>query len=302
MLKSSKIFIGLNALLLIGLTMSGSWYIEYQFYIALILVILLGIPHGAVDHILFIKNTKSNTLKFYGFYLSFIVSILVLWLILPLWSMVFFLVISAYHFGQSQFSKFSLLIANTRAFLYASWGVSILSGLSLYNYEELSQLFTSSADIEGLMKLFEPSILTVVLISSSLCFFFLLIMNYRAFSKKQFGIEVLLFILIHISFYFHSLLLGFSLYFATLHSFQVLKEEYAFLFSKSKNFNFSLFLSKLIPYTIVSLIGIALLLSLSHFEIIPLSKTLLIFMSVSALTLPHSMVMENFYASVFKSN
>ncbi len=301
MFKPSKIFIVLNALLLAGLSLSGAWYLEYQFYLAVILVVLFGIPHGAIDHILFVKNTKSNYLRFYGLYLSLIALIFVLWLLIPLTSMVFFLVISAYHFGQSQFSKYTLVTKKARAILYISWGVSILSGLSFYNYNELAELFTSSTDIVNLLELFQPQALIVVLFLSSICFFVVLAYNYKAFSIKQLGLEFILFLLIHLCFYFHSLLLGFSLYFATLHSFQVLKEEYKFLNSKVKYLNMASFLTKLLPYTIISLVGITVMLCLSHYQIIPFSKTLLIFMSISALTLPHSMVMENFYSTLFRS-
>ena len=296
MLKSSNLFIALNAILFIALAFGGGWYEDNQMYIAVLLIVLFGIPHGAVDHILFMENTKTDSRRFYVFYLSLICLILVLWLVFPILSLVFFLLLSAYHFGQSQFIRYSDLPRVSALVIYSSWGVSILSGLSLYNSDELKQILSSSSDMSGLLSVFQPRLLIVVLSISSLCFLLTFAYYKKAFSKRRFVIELLLFAFIHVCFYYHSLL-GFSVYFATLHSFQVLKEEYVFLSKRITHFNFRSFLFKLIPYTLLSLVGIVLMLGLSHLEFIPLSKTLLIFMSISALTLPHSMVMENFYLS-----
>lgn len=299
MLKASNIFIVLNVLLFVALAFAGSWYNDNQMLIAVLLVVVFGIPHGAVDHILFMETNKANPIRFYVFYLSLISVILGLWLAFPTLSLVFFLFLSAYHFGQSQFSRFSNLSKASTLIIYASWGMSILSGLAYYNYEELYQLLSSSQDLNILLEVFQPQILFVSLLMSSLCFIVAFTYNLNAFTQKRFLIELGLFMLIHVCFYFHSLLLGFSLYFATLHSIQVLKEEYGFLSKKIIHFNLRSFLLKLIPYTLLSVIGIVIVLGLSHLEIIPLSKTLVIFMAVSALTLPHSMVMENFYQSKF---
>jgi hypothetical protein len=75
----------------------------------------------------------------------------------------------------------------------------------------------------------------------------------------------------------------------------VLSEEFDYLKAIRGSFDVKKFVKLLAPYTILSLVGCALLIGLSHFEIIGLSNILIAFILISALTLPHSIVMEDFY-------
>ena len=45
--------------------------LENQLIYSSILILLLGIPHGAIDHVLFFKKRKMSQLKFYSLYLGF---------------------------------------------------------------------------------------------------------------------------------------------------------------------------------------------------------------------------------------
>ena len=71
------------------------------------------------------------------------------WLVLPLWSFIFFLLVSAFHFGQSQFSdiqsvsKMSLRVSNL------TWGLSVLSSLIYYRANELSILFSQYNNVNN---------------------------------------------------------------------------------------------------------------------------------------------------------
>ena len=110
--------------------------------------------------------------------------------------------------------------------------------------------------------------------------------------------EALLFGLIHLCFYTLPLLVGFTIYFSTLHSMQVLLEEFDYLKKRMMKLSMADFILLVTPYTLISIVGLAILLVLSHFQIIAISGTLLVFIVISILTLPHSIVMDNFY---FKS-
>ncbi|MFT5952999.1 MAG: hypothetical protein ACI9AU_001726 [Bacteroidia bacterium] len=59
------------------------------------------------------------------------------------------------------------------------------------------------------------------------------------------------------------------------------------------------FVFMLLPYTLVSIVGLGALLMLSYFGIISMSATFLVFVVISILTLPRSIVMDDFY---FKSS
>lgn len=297
MLSSATLFILLNALLLLLASIGNGLPDSAQLAIAAVLIGFVGIPHGAIDHILFMQNTKAKPLFFYTFYFALIGLIISIWVILPIIGLLLFLALSAYHFGQSQFSGCKQLSKHVKSFLYISWGSSILSALVVYNHQEILRICATSADLRELLVVFQSPIQMAVLLVSSACFLLVFFYHRKAFSRKRFVVELILFLLIHLSFYWHSTLIGFSIYFATLHSLEVLKEEYAFLKLRLANFDIHSFLSILTPYTLVSLLGLFILLGLSHFGVLPISKTLVVFITISALTLPHSVVMENFYKS-----
>ena len=78
--------------------------LENQLIYCSILILLLGIPHGAIDHVLFFKKRKMSQFKFYSIYLGLSLLFVILWHILPITSLILFLLISAFHFGESQFA------------------------------------------------------------------------------------------------------------------------------------------------------------------------------------------------------
>ena len=78
--------------------------LENQLIYSSIFILLLGIPHGAIDHVLFFKKRKMSQTKFYSIYLGLSFLFVILWHILPVISLILFLLISAFHFGESQFA------------------------------------------------------------------------------------------------------------------------------------------------------------------------------------------------------
>jgi hypothetical protein len=79
---------------------------------------------------------------------------------------------------------------------------------------------------------------------------------------------------------------------------QVLLEEFGYLKTRMKKLSVTDFILLVTLYTLISIIGLGLLLRLSYFQIIAISGTLLVFIVISILMLPHSIVIDNFY---FKS-
>ena len=66
-------------------------------------ILTIGVAHGSIDHLLFsIKKDISQPL-FIVIYLLTLLANVAMWFILPEFALLFFLVFSAYHFGQSQF-------------------------------------------------------------------------------------------------------------------------------------------------------------------------------------------------------
>ena len=271
---------------------------SFQLIVAVLFIVLLGIPHGAIDHIIFLEdNATLRPLHFYGFYLGLMSLYLFFWIVFPMFSFILFLTMSAYHFGQSQFSEIPSNQLFGNYILYFIWGTSILSGLSFYNIDEILLTADMSADMSFLSVIFNERLLSILLPLSTIITFFILLIATRKkqISYERFFFEVYILILIHISFYILPLTVGFTLYFVILHSFKVLSEEFSYLKSRRNNFSVSSFIKLLIPFTVVSVVGGSIVMICAQYQLIGISKVLLVFVLISVVTLPHSFVMHDFY-------
>lgn len=287
-----------SALLLSMALFSGALELSIvqQAVISGVLIAFIGIPHGAIDHILFQRKREISSVKFFVVYLALILLNVALWMTFPAVGFVCFILLSAYHFGQSQFS--TLNIRKGKPLLYISWGISILAGLVLYNFESLVLLVESSPDVQALSFILNKSLLKLCTAISALIV--LAIIMHAAIKgtilKERGLLEIFLFGLIHVAFFVLPLLIGFTLYFVVLHSLQVLGEEYTFLRSEDKQLNPLRFIKMLAPMTALSLVGAGLVVIGIENNIIQISYPLLFLLGLSAITLPHSMVMEIFYS------
>jgi len=295
MSKSFYILLVAN-LVLIGLLNNDHGALnEHIVYLSFILIAFIGIPHGAIDHILFLTN---STLKPAFFYLSYILLILVfvlLWKFVPLLSFSLFIVVSAYHFGQSQFSKYVKKGLKHIRLVYMSWGLVVLSSFILINLNEIRMSLFEYKDMQRFELLFNLKLFSSILVISSgiLAYFF--------FSNRRIvktGNEITYLALIILTFLLHPLLLGFALFFVISHSFEVMHVEFSFLRKSNSTLKLTKFIKLLLPLTLISLLGIILVYVLSLYSIIDISLPLLLLIVVSSLTIPHSFVMESFYKKI----
>ena len=69
--------------------------------ISLAAIMFFGVPHGAIDHKIHLKFSKKSSVgKFILIYVSVGLAFLLWWLLMPLKALLFFIILSAYHFGQ----------------------------------------------------------------------------------------------------------------------------------------------------------------------------------------------------------
>lgn len=95
-----------------------------QFILLAIGLFTIGIPHGALDHLLdhSEKNTKA---AFVLHYLAAFIVFLLVWLWMPFLAITLFIVYSAWHFGQTDMQEWQIRNAKPlKAFL---WGITILA-------------------------------------------------------------------------------------------------------------------------------------------------------------------------------
>lgn len=301
MTRIQFIFYGLFLLLISLFSGIGQIDESVEIFAAAILVVLVGIPHGAVDHVLFLDGKKVNPFLFYGAYLGLILTNIAFWIWLPVFSLVFFLLNSAVHFGQSQFSDFTEIPGKISLVLNAAWGASILLGLISYHFTEISAVVNQTPDLLSFGLLLDQKILSLLLVLSTLTA--VLLMVYSAVIKKipfeKLLLEMIILGLIHASFFLLPLLIGFTLYFVLLHSLKVLVEEFKYLRFKKSGLSVFGFIRMLAPFTSLSIFFGAVVVLMVYFGMLQVSYALIFLVLLSAITLPHSIVMDQFYKSGF---
>jgi len=113
------------------------WYAPLIFWIGILLV---GIPHGAVDHHIQLKEKATNRKKLTAFiikYISLMVLFFLFWVITPTLSIVLFVLISAYHFGMVDFGHPIKLLKKITSTLY---GLLLLGTIIFSDKESVSPI------------------------------------------------------------------------------------------------------------------------------------------------------------------
>lgn len=262
------------------------------------LVVLVGVPHGAIDNVIFLKQHKVSSFSFYSFYLSAVAINVMLWIYFPVLAAAFFLLISAYHFGQSQFSHYQFE-SRLNYTLYFSWGASILSGMLLFNQADLKELLAQAEGFETLSYLLSENVIASITLGSTLIALGILIFKTikLQLELEKLFFEVIILGLLLLAFYLFPLLIGFTLYFVILHSLKVLEEEFQFVQKLYKKpVDLFAFGKLLFPFTFFAVLGMVFIFALTYFDYLPnFSFGFLLLILISSITLPHAVVMERFY-------
>jgi len=290
------IYIACNFLLLhlIGLESDG---VNQVIYILCGLGILtLGIAHGAIDHILYGVKSRQSNLYFISVYLLVILIFAGTWILFPNLALTFFLVVSAYHFGQSQFVEYAFRSNLLNKVIFLSWGGMILFQVFYFNSGEIldfQKTYLSQTSI--LVHLTEYA--GYYLLGCSVFFFasFLTIAISYSLSWNALLKETYIILLITVSMYIFPAFVAFSLFFVWIHSFKVMTQEFQYCKDKLKVKKLIQFVRLLMPLSLVSIFGTVLILLLAfQFDKTYLIPYILLIL-LSCITMPHSFVMEEFY-------
>jgi len=258
---------------------------SYSILLFLVVMLSIGIPHGSVDHIIAFINPKArkfdSKLLFYIIYLSLIGINILLWIISPFVGLLVFLLISCYHFGETQVIGYN---STENKLLNFVIGANILLSLFLNNILELQEILDvipqfSNLDLSGFDSVFFLLISVVILMIS--------IVNFDIKRKVPLYAEITILYMI----FFHTdLLTSFALYFGFCHSLPMLMLE----FKEFKTDNFIKFYLKTLPFTIVSIIFGFILYQFNNDLFTSDNLILFVFIVISSLTLPHVFIMKDF--------
>lgn len=278
--------------------------IEAQIIISTFFIMLVGIPHGSLDHLLLPSQNLKSKVKFYVFYLGLIILNLLIWAWSQTIGLILFFIISSYHFGETQLFKFKFKNNLLSHFTYLCWGASIIISFIFYNIDEFITLSNSYVDTQNLLSNINLKSFSYIFYYSNgitlllfLSFIFILQIKVNDIISEIFFLFV-----IHLSSYLFPLLICFTLFFIVLHSLPSLVNQYSYFKIAKNNFTFRDFISLIAPYSLISILFILFISFCSYIEIIHYSIPLISIILISVITLPHSFIISRFNASLTSKN
>ena len=261
--------------------------------ICLFLILLIGVSHGSLDHIkgkkLFEILKIKNISSFYLIYILITFFIIILWIFLPTFSLIIFLMVASFHFGKEDteflFFERSYLIQ----LMYLLKGSLVILAPIYFHFDETISIFKlllveNETFYTILSSVEEKNILLLSIIISSISSIYLFT---KQFEIKKFTIFLDYFSIILLN-YFLSPLVAFTMYFCFLHS---IRHSITLVFEIDKN-NLKngvlTFIKKAMPLTfltaVLCIVGLYFLNKNYGFDN---SILKLIFIGLASLTFPH---------------
>ena len=268
---------------------------SYQLIFAISLIFTVGIAHGSIDNYLLKKKYNFSNFKFYTLYLTPVFLYSVMWLIFPKVSFCVFLILSAYHFGESQFSDYKIQ-SKLNFIFYFIWGSMLMSSLILFNNDELISL-SKTYNSSLFLFIYSSSLIKYLFYISSITSLIILVFlsTFRIITVQDFTTEFFHYFLILLTFHLFPIIISFTLYFIFIHSFRSLNHEYLYLKSQKIIFSLKDFLLILLPHTLIAQFFILFFFSLVAFNVINITFSIAALIIISAITIPHVVVMSTFY-------
>jgi len=261
-----------------------------------------GLPHGATDHLVFQNSSqklhgKQFWIRFLGRYFLLMGIYTCVWLLFPGISLLIFLLMSFFHFGQSEFFYIQSSEKHPlKLLLYFSWGALILLSILHFNFGQSIALIGEIIPFESEIQQFWMAYGNIFLASFAVITFFCLLyfLVKRAISTFDLYIEIGLIAFFIFTFYYANLLISFVIYFGLWHAVKAIYFELR-AFEQEKRVGLKKFIWAAIPFTLLSVLGIGLLMFISSWTSTIVSPLMLFFIVISVLTLPHMTFMAGLY-------
>ena len=243
-----------------------------------LLIIIFGMPHGALDTLfakeLFNLSQLKKWPKFVFNYLIVSVVVVTFWLIAPTLFLLCFLSISIVHFADD-------LVAGTPKLSRILYGGIIIFLPALLHADELVRLYAYLVDIEHAKQ--------IVIASHYIAFLWLagllVVMVQLSRSNSVSSLEISGIVMLAI---FTPPLLAFTVYFCAMHSLRHLLRSINFLTYSSK---ITILTALIIPTLIVFVVMVIVWINIWPFSL-DANLIKLVFVTLAALTVPHMMLLE----------
>ena len=279
---------------------------EAQFAMFIVGVLVLGIPHGAADLLVAMRNDSdegrsfSYTSFFFGYLGRLALFALLLW-VFPVAGLLLFIVIAAFHFGETDLARFRTEEWYGRL-LAGSYGMLLLGVMLLCHLDEVRPFLAllddgpalkTSIDALEAMRWQLLTALAVVFIASTWMY-----LRKSGQSIRSIGFRTpLSYLGILLIVYQLPLILGFTFYFVTWHSVISISRIIGYLCSHN-GVGVGKVLSQIAFYSLIAILGIVLAGWAGFMFADKTSIMWYAFMGLAVLTAPHMEVMHEMYQRI----
>ena len=281
---------------LISIGLSYLLPVIYQDILGFILILSIGVIHGANDLLIIKKYTRKNSLKsqisYFLYYLGLVFLGFVFFYLFPSIALLSFVLVSIYHFGEQHWE------VNTSNADFIN--IKRIYPIILHGSVFFVIVFMNNIDIvNDVLLSFNTISLNYTYLRILLIVLFLIYMSLLLLSKSirgYFADEFIFFILLFLLTLNSSLIFGFSIYFIFFHSVLSIKDQVKYIYGDDNPQYIKKYLISASPYFILAilfLIGFYLFIDFESLDILPIMFTFL-----AAITFPHVIVIEKMYSSM----
>ena len=257
--------------------------IPFKNIICFFLISIIGVSHGALDHIKGYKLMEvykiNNKYLFYPVYIFCCLLVIFFWIIFPSVTLILFLLVASYHFGKEDSCVGSIIKKKFINLFYLFKGSVVVVAPLFFHTEETLQIFKILGD--NLILTHENFLISLLLISFIANFFIMQWSNNGGFFLADWVTIFTLNI-------FFSPLVAFTIYFCFLHS---VRHSFGLIYEiNNKNFKngFKNFLKKAFPLTLVTaILFVVSVYILTNYYVLDDAILKVIFIGLASLTFPH---------------
>lgn len=290
------LFVGLNKW--IELLDLAAWV---NYIIPGLLVLVFGLPHGATDHLLnnLVRTNQVSgkvTFSFLSIYLSIIAGYALVWWWSSAVALVIFLLLSAYHFGETQWVR--AITTHPSVFLrklhFSVWGVVLLGSLFVFYPVQTAYFLESIIDAGWVNKALNITRQYVLPASTLLMVMLTWVLYKRVSEWIHQGVAFAMFMLLFAT---TDLIYAFAVFFGLYHARDTIEVMIEELKQSKPTFDWRAFFLNATPFTALSIFGIGLVLVVFFYLDFQVHWVTLFFIMISLVTAPHMWIIERFYTT-----
>ena len=248
-----KIIISRTLIFLISIGLSYLLPVIYQDIVGFLLILSIGVIHGANDLLIIKKYTRKDTLKsqinYFLYYLGLVFLGFLFFYVFPSIALLSFVLVSIYHFGEQHWESNSF---NTNLYKRKKIFPIILHGLTFFLVIFINNINVVNDILASFNSIFLDYFVLETLLIIIFSIYMLMLLSFELFRRYFIG-EFLFFLLLYFLTMNSSLIYGFSVYFIFFHSILSIKDQVSYIYEDDKSKYIKKYLINALPYFLLAL-------------------------------------------------